>query len=183
MMKYNQETFTGPSFSLKNRFARLIWNTSRFIFFSFSPTFLHGWRAFVLRCFGARVGHGVHVYPKVKIWAPWNLDLKDQCGIANGVNLYSQDKITIGERAIVSQNSFICTGTHDYTKRGHPVVTAPINIGDLSWVAAEAFIHPGVTIGEGAVIGARSVVTTDMPAWTVCSGFPCKPIKPRVYVD
>ncbi len=83
----------------------------------------------------------------------------------------------------MSQRAFICAGTHDYTKSGHPLITAPIVIGDNAWVAAEAFVHPGVTIGEGAVIGARSVVTKDMPAWTVCAGHPCKPIKERIITN
>jgi putative colanic acid biosynthesis acetyltransferase WcaF len=180
---HNQDTFTGPSFSMKNRLARLIWNLTWAFLFWPSPSVFHGWRNFILRCFGAKIGRGVHVYPKVKIWAPWNLVLKDECGIANGVNLYSQDFITVGKRAVISQHSFICTGTHDYTKKGHPLITAPINIEDKSWVAAEAFLHPGVTIGEGAVIGARSVVTRDMPSWMVCAGHPCVPIKKREYVE
>ncbi len=108
------------------------------------------------------------------------LELGDECGIASGAELYSQGKITIGYRAIISQGTYVCTGTHDYTKRGHPLYTKPIVIGDKVWLAAYCFIHPGVTIGQGAVIGARSVVTKDMPAWMVCAGHPCKPLKERV---
>lgn len=126
------------------------------------------------------MGKGVHVYPKVKIWAPWTLELGDECGVANGAILYSQGKISIGYRAIVSQGAHICAGTHDYTKSGHPLVTMPIRIEDHAWVAAEAFVHPGVTIGEGCVVGARAVVTKNMPAWMVCAGHPCKPLKPRI---
>ncbi|BAV04293.1 colanic acid biosynthesis acetyltransferase WcaF [Filimonas lacunae] len=129
------------------------------------------------------MGKGVHVYPKVTIWAPWNLELDDECGIANGVELYSQGKIFLGKRAIISQGSNICTGSHDYTKKGHPLYTQPIHIGNMAWIAAEVFIHPGITIGDGAVIGARSVVTKDMPAWMVCAGHPCKPLKERVITD
>ena len=129
--------------------------------------------------FGAKVGKGVHVYPRVKIWAPWNLELGDECGIANDVILYSQDKIKLGYRAVVSQGSHLCCGTHDYTERGNPLITAPITLGDHAWVAAESFIHPGKTIGEGAIVGARSVVTKDIPSWMVCAGNPCVPIKPR----
>src|SRR5690606_6968959 len=126
------------------------------------------------------VGKGVHVYPKVKIWAPWNLVLEDQCGIANGVILYSQGKITVGIRTTISQGAHLCTGTHDYSLPGFPLFTKAITIGDHVWIAAEAFIHPGVSIEEGCVIGARSVVTKDMPAWVVCSGHPCKPLKARI---
>ncbi|WP_149243691.1 DapH/DapD/GlmU-related protein [Dyadobacter sp. 32] len=176
----NQDTYTSASFSFKNRLGRLLWSVISFLFFRFTPKPLHEWRSFVLRCFGAEVGKGVHVYPRVIIWAPWNLKLYDECGVANGAILYCQGKITIGKRAIISQGAHICAGTHDYTRHGHPLITMPITIGDHAWIAAEAFVHPGVTIGEGAVIGARSVVTKNMPAWMVCAGHPCKPIKERI---
>jgi len=176
----NTDSFTGASFSLKNRIGRVAWNIVYALFFRFSPAPFHAWRSFLLRCFGAKVGKGVHVYPGVKIWAPWNLELKDQCGIASGATLYSQGFISIGRRAVISQDSYICTGTHDYTVKEQPLITFPIIIEDYVWVAAGAFVNPGITIEEGAVIGARSVVTKDMPAWTICAGHPCKPIKQRV---
>lgn len=176
----NTNTHTGASFSLKNRLLRVLWGVAYVVLFRYSPRPLHAWRSFLLRCFGAKVGKGVHVYPGVTIWAPWNLILKDQCGIASGVNLYSQGLITVGKKAVVSQGSYICTGTHDYTKTGFPLYTVPITIGDEAWVAADVFVHPGVTIGDGCVIGARSVVTKNMPPWTVCAGFPSKVLKERI---
>ena len=176
---HNQDTVTGASFSLKNRLLRVIWQFAAMLFFKYSPKPLHGWRSFMLRLFGAKVGKGVHVYPKVDIWAPWNLELHDTCGIANGVTLYTQGKITIGKRAVISQGSHLVTGTHDYSKLGFPLYTNPIIVGDYAWVAADVFIHPGITVGIGSVIGARSVVTKDMPEWMICSGHPCKPIKER----
>ena len=179
-MSINTDTHTGPSFSLRNRLGRAVWNVSYFLLFRFSPKPMHKWRALVLRSFGAKVGGGVHVYPGVRIWAPWNLQLAHDCAIASGANLYSQGIITIGCRAVVSQGVHLVTGTHDYSKSGFPLVTKPIHIGDHAWVAAEAFVHPGVTIGNGCVIGARSVVTKDMPEWMVCSGHPCIPIKSRI---
>ena len=178
-MGINVDTHTGPSFSLRNRLGRIVWGLTSFLLFRFSPKPLHAWRSFLLRCFGAKVGHGVHVYPGVKIWAPWNLELEDESGIASGVILYSQGKITIGKRTVVSQGAHLVTGTHDYSDVGFPLITKPIRIGDYAWIATEAFIHPGVTIGAGCVIGARSVVNRDMPAWMVCAGHPCKPLKAR----
>jgi putative colanic acid biosynthesis acetyltransferase WcaF len=174
---YNHDTHTGPSFSLKNRLARAVWEIAMFFLFKPSPRPLHKWRAFLLRCFGAKVGRGVHIYPNVEIWAPWNLELSDECGIANKAILYSQDKIFIGRRAVISQGAHLVTGTHDYTKPGFPLITFPILIRDNVWIAAEAFIHPGITINEGCIIGARAVVTRDMPPWMICAGNPCKPIK------
>jgi putative colanic acid biosynthesis acetyltransferase WcaF len=177
---HNQNTHTGPSFSLRNRLGRVVWGVAYLLLFRFTPAPLHGWRAWLLRRFGARVGRGVHVYPAARIWAPWNLTLDDECGVANGAILYSQGKIHIGKRAVVSQGVNLCAGTHDYTRPGFPLLTRPIVIGDHAWVAAEAFVHPGVTIGEGCVVGARAVVTRDMPPWMVCAGHPCVPVKPRV---
>lgn len=182
-MKINQDTVSGPSFSVKNRILRIIWGIAALLFFTYTPKPLHSWRAFILRLFGARIGKKTHIYPKVKIWAPWNLDLGDECGIGNYVNLYSQGLITIGKRVVISQGAYLCTGTHDYTLRGFPLLTYPILIMDQAWIAAEVFIHPGVTIGEGSIIGARSVVTKNMPSWMICSGFPCKPLKARLLQD
>lgn len=180
---YNQDTHTGASFSLSNRLVRVLWNFVNFFLFRFTPNPLHEWRAFVLRCFGAKVGKNVHVYPGARIWAPWNLELADGSAVANNVVVYCQAKITIGYYAVVSQGVNLCAGTHDYTKPGFPLITKPIFVGKRSWIAAEVFVHPGITIGEGCVIGARSVVTKDMPAWTVCAGHPCRPIKKRIMED
>jgi len=178
-MGINVDTHAGPSFSLRNRLSRIVWGLAYLLLFRFSPKPFHAWRSFLLRCFGAKVGRGVHVYPGVKIWAPWNLELEDECGIASGAILYSQGKITIGRRTVVSQGAHLVTGTHDYSDVGFPLITKPIHIGDHAWIATEAFIHPGVTIGAGCVIGARSVVNKDMPAWMVCAGHPCRPLKAR----
>lgn len=175
----NNDTFTGPSFSLRNRLRRVWWNIIAALIFRYSPRPFHGWRSFVLRSFGAKVGKGVHVYPGAIIWAPWNLELADECGIANGAILYSQATIRIGSRTVISQGVNLCTGTHNYTDPGFPLMASPINIGSHVWIAAEAFIHPGVTIANGCVIGARSVVVKNMPEWSVCTGNPCKPVKPR----
>jgi putative colanic acid biosynthesis acetyltransferase WcaF len=165
---------------MRNKIMRQLWQICYLLFFRFSPRPFHAWRRWILILFGAKIGKHTHVYPSVKIWAPWNLIIGNECGIGNGTNLYAQDKIFIGNYAVVSQGAHLCAGTHDYTKSGFPLLTKPIIIGDYVWIASEAFIHPGITMGAGAVVGARSVVISNLPAWQVCSGFPCKPIKPRV---
>ena len=177
------DAFKGPSFSFKNRLARVAWGITAAVLFRFSPKPFFRWRSFLLICFGARIGKRVHIYPKTKIWAPWNLDIGDESGIANDSILYSQGKITIGRRTVVSQGAHLVAGTHDYTLSTFPLIINPIHIGDNVWIAAEAFIHPGIKIGDGCVIGARSVVTKDMPAWMVCSGHPCAPLKKRILID
>ena len=177
------DAHTGPSFSLKNRAARIIWQSAYVLFFRPSPRPFHAWRRFVLRCFGAKIAAGCHIYPKAIIWAPWNLVCREAAGVADGVVLYNQAPITLGKKSVISQGSHLCTGTHDYQSPRFELYAKPISVGDQAWIAAESFIHPGISIGEGAVIGARSVVTKDMPAWMVCAGHPCKPIKPRVMTD
>jgi len=176
----NTDPYTQPMFSFGNRTARAIWNLFYILFFRHTPIFFHGWRRFLLKFFGAEIGKHCHIYPKAKIWAPWNLIMGDYAGIGNDVNCYNMAEIRIGEKAVISQGAHLCAGTHDYKSPKFQLVAKPINIGAKAWICTEAFIHPGVTIGEGAVIGARSVVTKDMPKWTVCSGFPCEPIKNRV---
>ena len=175
----NTDTYTGPSFSLQNRAMRVLWSCFYILLFRYSPKPFHFWRRTILRIFGAKVGKGVRVYPKVRIWAPWNLELEKECTIGNYCNLYSQGKITIQERGIVSQGSHICTGTHDYTDPGFTLYTRPIVIERQAWVAADTFIGPGVTIGEGAIVGARSAVFKDVDSWTVVGGNPAKYIKKR----
>ena len=175
----NTDPARQPSFTLTNRIARLGWNIVYTLLFKYSPKPLHSWRALLLRLFGAKIGKGCHIYPKAKIWAPWNLIMKDYAGIANDVNCYNMAKVELGYKSVISQGVNLCTGTHDYESPNFQLIAKPIKVKDKAWVSAEAFVHPGVTIGEGAVIGARSVVTKDMPAWMVCAGVPCKAIKER----
>jgi putative colanic acid biosynthesis acetyltransferase WcaF len=174
-----KDTFKNPSFSFQNRILRVFWNIFNLFFIKYSPKPFHAYRGFLLKIWGAKIGKGVHIYPKVIIWAPWNIELNDEVGIANGVELYSQGKIKVGKRSVISQGSYICTGTHDYTLKENPLYTKDIIIGENVWIAAQSFIHPGITINNGVVVGARSVVNKDLPAYYVCSGNPCVPIKKR----
>jgi len=180
---YNSDNIIVPSFSLKNRICRLIWWVVSFFFFNFTPRPLHKWRSFILNLFGAKIGRGVRIYPNVKVWAPWNLEIGNYSAIANDVIVYNQGKISIGEKTIISQGCHLCAGTHDYTLKSFPLITKPIEIGSDVWIAADSFIHPGISIGNGSVVGARSVVTKSMPEWMVCAGNPCKPLKSRVFLD
>ena len=178
-LKTGIDARTGPSFSLRNRIARVAWGVFRALLFRPSPRPFHSWRSAILRLFGAKLGRGCHIYPGARIWAPWNLTCGERVGVGDGAILYNQAPITLGKRSVISQGAHLCTGTHDYASPHFELVARPIVVGDDAWLAAECFVHPGVTIGDGAVIGARSVVTRNMPAWTVCAGHPCEPLKPR----
>jgi len=168
-----------PTFTWRHRCRRGLFQLAWFTLCRWTPPPFHWWRNTVLRCFGARIGRGAHIYASVSIWAPWNLTIGQESCLAPMVICYSMDAISIGNRVTISQGAHLCAGTHDPLRADFRLVTKPIRIGDQAWICAEAFVHPGITIGEGAVAGARSVVTKDLPAWTICAGVPCRPLKPR----
>jgi putative colanic acid biosynthesis acetyltransferase WcaF len=165
--------------SKRNKIGRLCWNVVWLFLYRPSPIALHSWRSALLRLFGADVGKGVHPYPSSRVWAPWNLTLRDGACLASGVDCYNVARVELEERAIVSQRTYLCTATHDYTSESFALLAAPISIGRDAWVAAEAFVGPGVRIGEGAVIGARSVVVGPVAPWVVAAGNPAKQLKTR----
>lgn len=166
---------------VKERVLRLFWNVVWFFLFRPTPSWgFHRWRLCLLRGFGTKAGMGCVIYPSCKIWAPWNLELGDYVCLAADVDCYTVAPIKIGSKVAVSQRSFLCTASHDISDVNRPLTYAPIVIQDYSWIAAQSFIGPGVTIGEGAVVGACTVVTKDVPPWTVVAGNPARFIKKRV---
>lgn len=167
--------------SIANKLARGLWQLIWLLLYRPTPRPFHAWRCFFLRLFGAKLGRAVHPYPSARIWAPWNLEMGDHACLSEGVDCYSVAKITIGAHTTVSQYSFLCTASHDHSKAAMPLVAAPITIGERVWITADVFVGPGVTIGEGAVVTARSSVFNDLPAWMVASGAPAVPRKPRVF--
>lgn len=173
------DPYSGPSFSLGNRVRRATWGLAYWLLFRPTPGFCRGWRAALLRLFGAKMGPGAMVRPSARVWAPWNLEMGERAAIAEGVIVYNMAPIRIGRKATVSQYSHLCAGTHDFESPNFQLYALPIVVGDEAWVCADSFLGPGVTVGEGAVVGARSVVTKDVPPWTVCAGNPCKPIRER----
>jgi putative colanic acid biosynthesis acetyltransferase WcaF len=167
-------------FSWRQRFARALWGATWAILFRPSPRVCHGWRRWLLRGFGARVGRGARVYPSARIWAPWQLELGDFSCLGPDVDCYCVAPIRLGAHAVVSQYSYLCAAGHDITQPDLPLITAPIVIEAGAWVAADVFVGMGVTIGAGAVVGARASVFKDVPAWTVVVGNPARFLKPRI---
>ena len=166
--------------SLANKLARTAWQVVWLLLYRPTPRLFHPWRCLLLRLFGAKLGRAVHPYPSARIWAPWNLEMGDHACLSEGVDCYCVAPIRIGAHTTVSQYSFLCTASHDYTRADMPLVTAPITIGERAWLTADVFIGPGVTIGDGAVVTARSSVFTDIPPWVVARGNPAVPVKARV---
>ena len=140
---------------------------------------MYGWRRFLLRSFGATVGNNVIIRPSAKIQFPWKVTIGDDSWIGDEVNLYSLGEIKIGEDVVISQRSYICTGTHDATLKTFDISSHKITIEDQCWLATDVFVAPGMTIGHGTVVGARSSVFKDLPAGKICMGSPAIVIKDR----
>ena len=170
----NPENFRG-----KSAMTVQLWWFIQAIFFKLSPQFLYSWRRFLLRCFGAKIGKGVIIRPSAQITYPWKVKIGDYSWIGDDVVLYSLGDIIIGNNTVISQKSYICTGTHDYTKADFPILGKKIIIGDECWLATDVFVSPGVTINNGAVIGARSTVIKDLESNSVYVGSPVRFIKKR----
>jgi len=168
---------------LSNRLGRVLWGVVYVLLFRFSPRNLHRWRNWILRLCGAQLHPLARVYPRARIWAPWNLIMHEGATVADDVDVYCVDRIEIGAYSTVSQYGYLCGATHDYTDRRHPLVPMPITIGSRCWLAADVFVAPGVTIGDGTVVGARSSVFKDLPEWVVAYGTPAEPVGKRAFKE
>lgn len=155
------------------------WWLVQSLFFGFSPQFLYGWRRFILRSFGAKIGKNVIIRPTARITYPWKVSIGDNSWIGDDVVLYSLGEIEIGSNSVISQRSYLCTGSHDYTKKEFPIYAKKITIGHSCWLATDVFVSPGITIEDGAVIGARSTVVKNVETNTINIGSPAVKIKER----
>ena len=162
----------------------LLWWLVQAIAFPISPHNFNGFRRFVLRLFGAKIGQGVLIRPTARFTYPWKVEIGDYSWIGDDVVLYSLEPIHIGCHCVISQKSYLCTGSHDIQDAAFALKTAGISIGNGVWIAADCFIAPGVKIGANAVIGTRSSVFSNIPAQQVCWGTPgtgrsrCPPRRP-----
>ncbi|AIQ16193.1 MULTISPECIES: WcaF family extracellular polysaccharide biosynthesis acetyltransferase [Paenibacillus] len=140
---------------------------------------MHGFRSALLRLFGAQVGKGVRIRPSAKFTYPWKVKIGDYSWIGDHAELYSLDSIVIGDHCVISQNAYLCTGSHKLNDPHFGLITKPIELKDGAWVASHVFVYPGVTIYEMGVAGARSTVMKDIPANQVHVGFPAVYFKER----
>lgn len=170
---------TGASFTIRNRFYRIVWGIGWFVLARWTPPPLHSWRRVVLRIFGAQIERNVRIYGSARIWYPPNLRVGENTIIGPGVILYNQGEIDIGSDVVVSQRAHLCASSHDISDPLFTLILRPIYIEKNVWVAAEAFIGPGVRVGAGAVVAARAALFKDAEPWTVSSGNPAKFLKIR----
>jgi len=136
-----------PSFPLRVRVRRLIWNLCWAVFFRLSPRPLHGWRSMLLRLFGATIGPDCHFYPGARVWAPWNLNAADHVAAGDGAEIYNPAPVRLGSHAILSQNAYVCGATHDFDDSAFPLLAFAMDIGPYAWICARACVAPGVTTG------------------------------------
>jgi putative colanic acid biosynthesis acetyltransferase WcaF len=158
---------------------RVLWSCVQ-PFFRYSPRICFGWRRFLLRLFGARIGRRVNIYNSAMIYLPWNLEIGDWSAIGEDAFIYNLGQVTIGKNVTISQRTHLCAGSHDYRKPDLPLLTPPIRIGDQAWICADAFVGPGVSVGEGAIVGARGVAVKDVGPWQIVAGNPARHIRKRV---
>lgn len=179
-MYQNIKKFKVPQgFRGKSIFVIQLWWIINSILFRFSPRICNGWRRTLLRLFGARIGKKVLIRPSARILYPWLLEIGDYSWIGDEVNVYNMARISIGNNTVISQKTYLCTGTHDYRKESFDIYAEPISIGNEVWIAADVFIAPNVTIGDSSVVGYRSTVTKDLPKNMICIGSPATPIRSR----
>jgi putative colanic acid biosynthesis acetyltransferase WcaF len=159
--------------------ARVGWSLVS-VFFRWSPRRWFAWRAWLLRRCGAKIGREVHIYPTVRIQHPWLFEIGDFAAIGDEARIYNLGHVRIGARATVSQLACLCAGSHDHSSTQMRLVKLPISIGDDAWICADAFVGPGVTVGDGAIVGARAAVFKAVAPWTIVGGNPARFIKERV---
>jgi putative colanic acid biosynthesis acetyltransferase WcaF len=164
--------------TLRENVGRLLW-AAVYPLFRYSPRILWGWRRSLLRAFGATVGDEVHICPNVKIAIPWNLEVGTHAAVGDGAIIYNLGLIRIGPQATISQGVHLCAGSHDYRLGHMPLIKSQISIGRGAWLCADAFIGPGVSIGDYAIVGARGVVMKDVEDWKIVVGNPAVVIKER----
>lgn len=166
------------NYTLKELTLRVLWSIVK-LFFRLTPRPCFTLRSVILRCFGARIGQGVNVYPSTNIYYPWNLEIGDRSAIGEWALVYNLGKIYIGDDTTVSQRVHLCAGTHDYKDIPMPLIKPPIKIGNEVWICADAFVGPNVRIDERAIVGAASVVMRSVEASQIVAGNPARFIKDR----
>lgn len=171
----------GATFSLANRLVRLLWSLTWWGLAAWTPRQFHPWRRLLLRAFGATMESRSDVRGSARVWLPANLTMGRHSVLGPGVRCYNQAPIVLGDQVLVSQDAHLCAGTHDYNDPHFQLIARPITIGSHAWIAAEAFVGPGVAIGSGAVLGARGVAFAALEAWMVYRGNPAVAVKARRY--
>jgi putative colanic acid biosynthesis acetyltransferase WcaF len=158
---------------------RLAWEWIDRLLLRRSPRRASGWRVFWLRAFGARIGPHCNIRPGVRVVHPWLLTMGQWSCLGDGTVVYNLGQVTLGEHTVLSQEVYVCAGTHDYTQPNLPLQRPETVIGSGVWICAQAFIGPRVRVGDNSIVAARAVVVKDVPAGVIVGGNPARVLKPR----
>lgn len=179
--KHFRPTGADAAFPLRNKLERLLWQAMWLLLARWTPPPLFAWRRLVLQAFGAKIGHGARIYSDVRVWLPRQLTIGEGTIVGRGAILYNQGTIAIGPHCVISQRAHLCASTHDTGDPGFRLLLRPITLRQACWVAAEAFVGPGVTMGEGSILAARAALFTDAEEMTIYRGNPANPLKKRQF--
>lgn len=180
----DQSTADRAGFSYgRSRLVVQLWRCIDILFFRYSPTLLFGWRNFLLRALGAKLGKGVKIWPRVRITLPWKLTVGDYSGVGEEAWIYNIDDVEIGNHVVVSQKVILCTASHDPASPTFRTETGKITLQNGCWIAMDSFIMPGVTVGQNTVVGARSLVLKDLPPNRIAAGHPARLLSERKLVS
>ncbi len=169
--------------SRSHNIKKVLWWFVQATVFRWSPHQAYGWRRALLRLFGANVGRGAKIRSTARIELPWNLSIGPTSSIGDYAIIYNLGRVTIGTHTTISQYAHLCAGTHETDTLKMKLLCPPIEIGDDAWIAADAFVGPGVTVGARTILGARSSVFRDLPPDVIAMGSPAKEVRPRVLKD
>ena len=167
------------SFSWRHIVFRAVWNAVWWLFAAWTPPPFYRWRRCLLRVFGATIASTARVYGSARVWYPPNLHMGFGAVLGPHVQCYSMDRIVLDDFAEVAQFVHLVTGTHDTETALFQLTTKPIHIGSHAWLASGSFVGPGVTVGEGAVLGARGVAFKDLAPWMIHLGNPAQAVRVR----
>lgn len=177
--KQDVDPYLQPTFTLTNRLRRLLWIVSWALLCRWTPRPLHAWRVFILRIFGAKIGRGNAIYPNVIIWAPWLLQTEDVVRIGPGAEIYNPGGVYFSHHVTISQSAYICGATHDYNSQDFTYITKELRLDPYVWICARATLLPGAYCEEGSILGAGSLTSKRLKAWTVYAGNPAKAVRIR----
>lgn len=138
-----------------------------------------GWRVWLLRLFGARIGRGVLVKPRVQVKFPWRLVVGDHCWIGERAWIDNLVEVRLGDHVCLSQGAYLCTGSHDWSSEDFDLITGPILIEHQAWICASAQVAPGTRVRCGAVLGLAAFAQGELDEWTIYSGNPARPVRKR----
>jgi len=161
-------------YSNKEIILRAIWAIVEPLFFRLSPRLFYSWRNMILRGMGAKLGNNVRIFPTARITFPWLLKAGDDVVISWNARVYNLGMITIGSGSVISQYAHLCGGTHDHRSPDFTLLRTGLTIGSKCWIAADAFVGPGVSVGDHSIVGARAVVVHDVQSRTIVAGNPAK---------